>query len=211
VRFRSLLRLLVRLFISSQSPDLHTPQTTANLASLLVAPINSYQSVLTLLAIPNYVPLLTKQLFTTRRSIAHSIVSSVLKNETVIEAPEDVDGVLELCHVLIKDQTDSGAPPAPNGQLTNVRDVRRQGPYFMEREEMAEEQGWVARMVHLFRAESLDVQFEVRHRHFCDHCFTYNRVTVAANRKETFRFGRREDEVYLPCFDYFLHKALQTL
>jgi len=32
----------------------------------------------------------------------------------------------------------------------------------MEREEMAEEQGWVARMVHLFRAESLDVQFEVR-------------------------------------------------
>lgn len=148
------------------SPDLHTQQTTANLASLLVAPINSYQSVLTLLAIPNYVPLLTKQLFTTRRSIAHSIVSSVLKNETIIEAPEDVDGVLELCHVLIKDQTDSGAPPAPNGQGANVRDVRRQGPYFMEREEMAEEQGWVARMVHLFRAESLDVQFEVRHRHF---------------------------------------------
>lgn len=148
------------------SPDLHTQQTTANLASLLVAPINSYQSVLTLLAIPNYVPLLTKQLFTTRRSIAHSIVSSVLKNETIIEAPEDVDGVLELCHVLIKDQTDSGAPPAPNGQAANGRDVRRQGPYFMEREEMAEEQGWVARMVHLFRAESLDVQFEVRRRHF---------------------------------------------
>ncbi|KIM39120.1 hypothetical protein M413DRAFT_236149 [Hebeloma cylindrosporum] len=151
------------------SPDLHTPQTTANLASLLVAPINSYQSVLTLLAIPNYVPLLTKQLFTTRRSIAHSIVSSVLKNETIIEAPEDVDGVLELCHVLIKDQTDSGAPPAPNGQPANVRDVRRQGPYFMEREEMAEEQGWVVRMVHLFRSESLDVQFEllqIARRHF---------------------------------------------
>ena len=136
--------------------------TTTNLAALLVAPINSYQSVLTLLAIPNYVPLLTKQLFSTRRSIAHSIVSSVLKNETIIESPEDVDGVLELCHVLIKDQTDSGAPPAPNGQQqVNIRDGRRQGPYYIEREEMAEEQGWVARMVHLFRAESLDVQFEV--------------------------------------------------
>jgi vacuolar protein sorting-associated protein 35 len=136
--------------------------TTTNLAALLVAPINSYQSVLTLLAIPNYVPLLTKQLFSTRRSIAHSIVSSVLKNETIIESPEDVDGVLELCHVLIKDQTDSGSPPAPNGQQqVNIRDGRRQGPFFIEREEMAEEQGWVARMVHLFRAESLDVQFEV--------------------------------------------------
>ena len=148
--------------MSNLSPDLHTQLTTTNLAALLVAPINSYQSVLTLLAIPNYVPLLTKQLFSTRRSIAHSIVSSVLKNETIIESPEDVDGVLELCHVLIKDQTDSGTPPAPNGQQqVNTRDGRRQGPYFIEREEMAEEQGWVARMVHLFRAESLDVQFEV--------------------------------------------------
>ncbi|KAJ3515633.1 hypothetical protein NLJ89_g1633 [Agrocybe chaxingu] len=153
---------------SAESPDLHAQQTTANLSALLVAPINSYQSVLTLLAIPNYVPLLTKQLFSTRRSIAHSIVSSVLKNETIIEAPEDVDGVLELCHVLIKDQTDSGAPPVPNGQQT-LRDPRRQGPYFMEREEMAEEQGWVARMVHLFRSESLDTQFEllqIARRHF---------------------------------------------
>lgn len=144
------------------SPDLHAQQTTANLSALLVAPINSYQSVLTLLAIPNYVPLLTRQLFSTRRSIAHSIISSVLKNETIIETPEDVDGVLELCHVLIKDQSDSAANPnVPNGQQAHVREARRQGPYFVEREEMAEEQGWVARMVHLFRAESLDVQFEV--------------------------------------------------
>lgn len=127
-----------------------------------MAPINSYQSVLTLLAIPNYVPLLTRQLFSTRRSIAHSIISSVLKNETIIETPEDVDGVLELCHVLIKDQSDSATNPnAPNSQQAHVREIRRQGPYFVEREEMAEEQGWVARMVHLFRAESLDVQFEV--------------------------------------------------
>lgn len=119
--------------------------------------------MLTLLAIPNYVPLLSKQLFSTRRSIAHSIISSVLKNETIIETPEDVDGVLELCHVLIKDQSDSAANShALNGQQAHPREVRRHGPYFAEREEMAEEQGWVARMVHLFRAESLDVQFEVR-------------------------------------------------
>ncbi|KAG6916919.1 hypothetical protein DXG01_004680 [Tephrocybe rancida] len=153
------------------SPDLHTPITTNNLAALLVAPINSYQSVLTLLAIPNYSPLLTKQLFSTRRSIAHSIISSVLKNETIVEAPEDVDGVLDLCHVLIKDQSDSSAASTGNpAQMNmNIKDVRRQGPYFVEREEMAEEQGWVARMVHLFRAESLDVQFEllqIARRHF---------------------------------------------
>ncbi|KIY47630.1 vacuolar protein sorting-associated protein 35 [Fistulina hepatica ATCC 64428] len=147
------------------NPDLHAPQTTANLAALLIAPINSYQSVLTLLAIPHYAPLLTTQLFSTRCAIAHAVVSSVLKNETIVETPEDVDGVLELCHVLVKDQSDAvngvSAPKDPA--------VRRQGPYSIEREEMAEEQGWVARMVHLFRAESLDLQFEllqVARKHF---------------------------------------------
>ncbi|EKM83350.1 hypothetical protein AGABI1DRAFT_65850 [Agaricus bisporus var. burnettii JB137-S8] len=154
----------------SDNPDLHAQQTSSNLQALLVAPINSYQSVLTLLAIPNYVPLLTRQLFSTRRSIAHSIISSVLKNETIIETPEDVDGVLELCHVLIKDQSDFASNQSTSiGQQGHIREVRRQGPYFVEREEMAEEQGWVARMVHLFRAESLDTQFEllqIARRHF---------------------------------------------
>ncbi|KAG2361915.1 vacuolar protein sorting-associated protein 35 [Suillus spraguei] len=141
----------------SESPDLHAPQTATNLAALLVAPINSYQSVLTLLAIPHYVPLLSQQLFSTRRSIAHSVISSVLKNETIIEAPDDVDGVLELCHVLIKDQTDSAAVQGS----ASAKEVRRQGPYHTEREDLAEEQGWVARMVHLFRADSLDIQFDL--------------------------------------------------
>ncbi|KAG1741778.1 vacuolar protein sorting-associated protein 35 [Suillus paluster] len=142
----------------SESPDLHAPQTAANLAALLVAPINSYQSVLTLLAIPHYVPLLSQQLFSTRRSIAHSVISSVLKNETIIEAQDDVDGVLELCHVLIKDQGDS---VAQQSSAAGAKEVRRQGPYHTEREDLAEEQGWVARMVHLFRADSLDIQFEL--------------------------------------------------
>ncbi|KAH8101470.1 vacuolar protein sorting-associated protein 35 [Cristinia sonorae] len=150
------------------SADLHSPQTTTNLASLLLAPINSYQSVLTLLALQRYSPLLTLQPFSTRRSLSHALISSVLKNETVIDAPEDVDGILELCHVLIKDQTD-----AAGGVLNVARgpssERRIGGQMTHEREELAEEQGWIARMVHLFRAESLDVQFELlqtARRHF---------------------------------------------
>ena len=154
---RLLHSLITLVAHSNHSPDLHAPQTTQNLAALLIAPINSYQSVLTLLAIPNYVPMLGGQLFSTRRSIAQSIISSVLKNETIVETPEDVDGVLELCHVLIKDQSDGAAAPI-NGV---ARDLRRQGTYSVEREELAEEQGWIARMVHLFRSDNLDTQFEV--------------------------------------------------
>ncbi|KAF8584956.1 vacuolar protein sorting-associated protein 35 [Ramaria rubella] len=151
----------------SESPDLHTPQTTQNLSNLLLTPINSYQSVLTLLALPRYPTLFSLQPFSTRRSLAHAIISSVLKNETVIETPEDVDGVLELCHVLVRDQKDVGVGMASPGPQAHPKEGRRavsQGGPPMDGEELAEEQGWVARMVHLFRSESLDVQFELLQR-----------------------------------------------
>ena len=208
------------------SPDLHAQQTASNLAALLLAPINSYQSVLTLLALPSYAPLLSKQLYSTRRSLAHSIVSSVLKNETIIETPEDVDGVLELCGVLIKDQSDVANAPLPGPgagaggvglaavhNIHNAKEIRRQAPHFVEREEMAEEQGWVARMVHLFRAESLDVQFEVR---LCGAPVVIaNNNAIAflaiAGSTETFRSRTRTNEVYFPCTNNFLSQTVSQV
>lgn len=171
----------------NHSPDLHAPQTTANLAALLLAPINSYQSVLTLLALQRYIPLLTVQPFSTRRSLAHAIISSVLKNETIIEAPEDANGILELCHVLIKDQQDT-APGQATLSSAGGRE-RRGGSHLHEKEELAEEQGWIARMVHLFRAESLDVQFEVYHPlwHAAQSLNISLTLTATANGTETFR------------------------
>ncbi|OCF38322.1 vacuolar protein sorting-associated protein VPS35 [Kwoniella heveanensis CBS 569] len=134
----------------SQNPDLHSPQTTANILALLLAPITSYLSILTLLAIPSYTPLLSVQPYSTRLAIGQAVVSSVLKNGTLIDSSEDVSGVLGLCAVLVKDQKDStiggGAPR--RGQQIDLR-------------ELAEEQGWVARMVHLFKSDDLAVQFEL--------------------------------------------------
>jgi vacuolar protein sorting-associated protein 35 len=131
------------------SPDLHSPQTTANLLALLLAPITSYLSVLTLLAIPSYTTLLAAQPYSTRMAIGQAVVSSVLKNNTLIENSEDVSGVLGLCAVLVRDQKDSTAAAGPRGRQA------------IDYREMAEEQGWVARMVHLFKSDDLAVQFEV--------------------------------------------------
>lgn len=151
--------------------------------------------MLTLLAIPRYVPLLSLQLFSTRRSIAHSIVSSVLKNETVVETPEDVNGVLELCHVLIKDQKDSGAPAQPH---PGMQDGRRVGPsFYLEREDVAEEQGWVARMVHLFRSDSLDVQFEAC-PFFWEGIRLLTALSAHPNGTKTLRGRRRAHAVHVP-------------
>lgn len=162
------------------------------MSNLLVAPINSYQSVLTLLALPRYPTLFTLQPFSTRRSLAHAIISSVLKNETIIETPEDVDGVLELCHVLVRDQKDVGVGMASTGPQAHPKEGRRvnsHGPHQVDLEELAEEQGWVARMVHLFRSESLDVQFEVRLVVSIMKCFLMLTLTLPAFTKgsETLR------------------------
>ncbi|GAA5880935.1 hypothetical protein JCM1840_002101 [Sporobolomyces johnsonii] len=162
----------------ADSPDLHHPTTTSHLLALLLAPITSYLTVLTLLALPSYLPLLRSQPYASRRSIAHAIVASVLRNETVVDAPEDVQGVLELCHVLVRDQKDRPTAGRPGigdragsgmggggggegrayGQGGYAGQQRGQQQGY-DKEEMAEEQGWIARMVHLFRAEDLDTQF----------------------------------------------------
>ena len=132
----------------TRSPDLHSQPTTSALLSLLLAPITSYISILTLLAVPAYTPLLAVQPYATRLSIGQAVVSSVLKNNTQIETPEDVSGVLGLCQVLVKDQKEGNIGGQSRRQPVDIR-------------EMAEEQGWVARMVHLFRSDDLGVQFEV--------------------------------------------------
>jgi vacuolar protein sorting-associated protein 35 len=50
--------------------------------------------------------------------------------------PEDLDGVLDSCHVLIKDQTDASA--VGGGSVKDVKEIGRQGPYAVEKEDTAE-------------------------------------------------------------------------
>lgn len=142
------------LVLFLNSPDLHSPQTISNLLSLLLAPITSYVSILTLLAIPSYIPLLSAQSYTTRASIGQAVVSSVLKNNTVIDSSEDVSGVLGLCGVLVRDQKDSSIGGGGRSRSQPV-----------DLQEMAEEQGWLARMVHLFQSDDLSTQFSVSRIH----------------------------------------------
>lgn len=180
---------------SASTSDLYHPTTTSNLLALLLAPIQNYLTVLTLLALPNYSKLLRSQPFQTRKSISHAIVANVLRNETVIDTKEDVEGILELCHVLVRDQKDRPVGPHSGSRSGAGMDRSLSGggvsggyiPQFgqggvgtygsaaqhlqqqqllrggagYDREEMAEEQGWIARMVHLFRSDDLDIQFSL--------------------------------------------------
>jgi vacuolar protein sorting-associated protein 35 len=122
------------------------PQTTTNLLCLLSAPVTGYTSALTLLAIPSYPKLLKKQPVATRVAIGQAIVSSVLKNATKIQTPYDVEGILELCQVLVTGPTVT---------------TSRSGGRSCDSDAIAEEQGWLARMIHLCVSDNAETNFQV--------------------------------------------------
>lgn len=136
----------------ANSADLHSQASQANLLSLLLAPVKTYYSLFTALAVPSFIPLLHAQPYPTRRSVAGEVARSILRNETNITTPENLQGVLEILKVLIKEgmQQPSGYPGGP---------ARRS---VLETDETVEEQGWLARLVHLIRGPDTNTQFKVR-------------------------------------------------
>ncbi|PLB52986.1 vacuolar protein sorting-associated protein 35 [Aspergillus steynii IBT 23096] len=130
--------------------DLHSAPTQQNLLHLLVAPLRSYVSIFTALALPNYLPLLTSQSYPTRRSVAGEIARSLLKNRTLITTTDNLDRVLQVLRVLIKEGTQQSIG-YPGVQ------TQRRG----ETDETIEEQGWLARLVHLIQAPENDVQLKL--------------------------------------------------
>ncbi|KAF7724284.1 Vacuolar protein sorting-associated protein 35 [Apophysomyces ossiformis] len=206
----------------SDSPDLHSKATETNLLSLLLAPVNSYPSVLTLLALEHYQSLLVSQPFSTRRSVAHAVVSKILKNGTVINTPEDVHGVLELCDVLLRDQKD--APVASTTASPMYGNGRRGTSGFtgIEQEEFAEEQGWMAKLVHLFQSDNEDTQFlllSAARKQFGDGGqrirYTFPPLIFAAAKlARRYRLLETQDEIWekkTSALFRFIHQVISTL
>ena len=130
--------------------DLHSQQSQSNILNLLLAPLKAYYSIFTALSLPNFIPLLHAQPYPTRRAVAGEIVRTLLKNQIKIESEENLKAVSEVLRVLIKEgtQQSSGYPGGP---------LQRKG---VESEETLEEQGWLARMVHLIQNPNNETQFQ---------------------------------------------------
>ena len=135
----------------ANSADLHSALTQSNILGLLLAPVKVYQSLFTALALPNFLPLLHAQTYPTRRAVAGEVAKSILRNYTKITSVENLEGVLEILRVLIKEgmQQPAGYPGVPN---------QRRGT---ETDETIEEQGWLARIVHYVQSPDNDTQFKL--------------------------------------------------
>lgn len=130
--------------------DLHSAPAQQSLLALLQAPLNRYVSIFTALSLPTFVPLVQSQTYPTRRAVAGGVARALLKNETKIEKVEQLENVLEVLGVLIKEGTQApqGYPGAPQRRA-------------VETDETLEEQGWLARIVHLLQADDNDTQFKL--------------------------------------------------
>ncbi|RKU47670.1 Vacuolar protein sorting-associated protein 35 [Coniochaeta pulveracea] len=196
----------------ANSADLHSPTAQQSLLALLQAPLKRYVSIFTALSLPTYVPLFQSQTYPTRRAVAGEVVRTLLKNQTRITTPAQLENVLEVLKVLIKEG--SQAPAGYPGVVQQRRSV--------ETDETLEEQGLLARMVHLLQAENNDVQFRLLQMtsRACSEGNERIRTTtpplITAGLKLARRFKAREHyednwSTQSSALYKFLHSAVSTL
>jgi vacuolar protein sorting-associated protein 35 len=135
----------------TNSPDLHAQPAQASVLSLLLSPVKAYSSIFTAIALPHFIPLLHAQPYPTRRAVAGEVVRTLLKEQITIDTPANLTSVLEVLRVLIKEGAQTSA------QYSGP--VHRKAA---ETEETLEEQGWLARLVHLINSDVNGIQFAVR-------------------------------------------------
>jgi len=136
----------------ANSADLHSQPAQQSLLALLQSPIRRYMSIFTALSLPTYVPLFQSQTYPTRRAVAGEVARTLLKNQTLISTPAHLENVLEVLKVLIKE---GSQPPAGYPGVVQPR------ARALETDETMEEQGWLARLVHLIHSDNNDTQFRL--------------------------------------------------
>lgn len=190
--------------------DLHSAPAQSSLLALLRAPLNRYISIFTGLALPTFVPLCQAQGYPTRRALAGEVARNLLKNRTPITTTAELESVLEVLKVIIKEgsQVSSGYPMA--------------GHRRTETDETVEEQGWLARIVHLLQSSDNDTQFrllQMTRKAFSEGNERIRTTTpplITACMKLAYRFKAREHyvdnwETQSNALYKFMHSAISTL
>lgn len=131
------------------SPGTHSAATANQLLALLLGPLRAYASPLKILALQNYAELLEAQTERTRRSVSVALLTAILQREAIMKTPDEVTGITRLCAALIN------RLPDRNG-FAGDDDYDE-----MDDEELSEEQGLLARLVHLAHADDAGMQLEL--------------------------------------------------
>ncbi|CAG8957619.1 hypothetical protein HYFRA_00010486 [Hymenoscyphus fraxineus] len=195
----------------ANSADLHSPDAQTNILNLLLAPMKSYVSLFTALSLPTYIPLLHSQTYPTRRAVAGEVARSLQRNQTTISTLASLEGVLEILKVLIKEGSQQpGGYPGVNQRKA------------LETDETIEEQGWLARIIHLIHSDNNDTQFKLLQMTRKAYVEGNERIKfttpalITAAMKLARRYKAREHyddnwETQLSALYKFIHASLSTL
>jgi vacuolar protein sorting-associated protein 35 len=195
----------------ANSADLHSSPAQQSLLALLQAPLKRYVSLFTALSLPTYVPLFQSQTYPTRRAVAGEVAKTILRERVLISTPAQLENVLEILKVLIKEgsQPPAGYPGGPQRRA-------------VETDETIEEQGWLARIVHLVQSDNNDTQFKllqmVRNAYADgnERIRTTTPPLITAGMKLARRFKAREHyddnwETQSSALFKFMHSAISAL
>lgn len=186
------------------SADLHAAATQEGLGELLMSPVRAYWSLFTALALPSFGALFGVVGSRVRRQVAGEVARGLLRNETPITSVKEVEGVLEILSVLIKEPA-THAPAQPSGPLR-----RAPNPSSAESDNTIEEQTWLARIVHLLRAEDNPTQFALlqKTRQAFAEGGERTRYTTPALLTSALKLARRfKRREHLSSDDYAAHSA----
>ncbi|KAJ2224627.1 retromer complex subunit Vps35, partial [Coemansia sp. RSA 518] len=136
------------------SPGAHNPATANQLLSLLLGPLRAYVNPLRVLELDNYASLLESQNERTRKSVAVALLTAILQRNTPMTVEGEVSGIVRLCMSLI------GRPARPQPDALSGADVSALAT-SADDEDLAEEQGLLARLVHLIRAPDVAQQLHL--------------------------------------------------
>ncbi|KAK4150060.1 vacuolar protein sorting-associated protein 35 [Chaetomidium leptoderma] len=197
----------------ANSADLHSQPAQQSLLALLQSPLRRYMSIFTALSLPTYVSLFQSQTYPTRRAVAGELARTLLKNQTPISTPSQLENALEVLKVLIKE---GSQPPAGYPGVVQPR------ARAVETDETMEEQGWLARLVHLIHSDDNDTQFRLlqmtrkAYGEGNDRIRTTTPPLITAGLKLARRFKTREhyDDNWSSQSSSllkFLHSAISTL
>ncbi|KAI7903647.1 vacuolar protein sorting-associated protein 35 [Cokeromyces recurvatus] len=127
-----------------------TKQSESNMLQLLLLPTKTWDILMFITTLKHYQPLLALQSYGTRRTVTLTILDSVLGKVACIDEPEQVYQILQICHVLVSNDNKNTSSDFVTQQLLQ--------PYYTH-EDNRNEQGWIARLIHLFYSKDEDVQF----------------------------------------------------
>ncbi|KRX71357.1 Vacuolar protein sorting-associated protein 35 [Trichinella sp. T6] len=126
----------------SQQKFAYNSPVGKELIKLLRLPVDFYSNAMRLLLLKNYPLVLSLLDHRGRIKCSCQIVYSMLEQRTFVKTAEQAEMLLNLLQTLIKDEPDQ----PKNYEIT---------------EEFVEEQILISRLIHLFSADSLDVQYDI--------------------------------------------------